>query len=193
MMQDEIDETTFNVNAASKIIYHQDYQSVFEDFTDEMREAFLNCEGGFAAFLERHPNSKIKVWQNTPADRFHQVDKKLRYHLLHTGIKEPFSVFIDQLERYLLKVFELKYFEDAFKDTIPEDFLESVCISMPVGFVSHCGYPTVDLRLNSGVYRLLAHGLCQFHGLVTDSFDSRDSKERILRIQVSSFVSTGNF
>mmetsp|Transcript_17618 Transcript_17618/g.28509 ORF Transcript_17618/g.28509 Transcript_17618/m.28509 type:complete len:293 (-) Transcript_17618:847-1725(-) len=172
-LTDENDE--FDVDKASKIIFHQEWSSCFDGFTNEMRTAFLESEDGFTC-------SKVKRPVIRPANDargcFSKVEHSLRHHLVETGTRQPFLDFLKGMEQFLFS-----FFEEESQVVDNEWMLNShAIIDVPRFYEFRKNVPCVELAFKSGVYRLLTHGLCQFHGFTSKSFDDKLTKRRMTRI-----------
>lgn len=176
----------FDVTKASRLIFEQEYISVFEGFTDEMRKAFLNCEGGFVRGGAPAPSGarRVRKQERTAEAMFGRIDKNLKTHLITRGRRPPFAKFLEELEEFLLKVIEDPSAHDLEKMLSPvlrKSLVENIRVCKDSE--SKTGNRiAVELVFKTGLHRLLTHGLCQFHGFTSKSTTSASSGLRVLRI-----------
>jgi len=183
------DSGLFDVAAASRLLYAQEYRSVFEGFTDEMCQDFLNCEGGFSSAGAQPKSPENQLQQPLTAEiRFLKVSSNLRKHLVKTGTREPFSSFLKDLEEFIFECFE-EFCKDENTTSFPKTpiTVSGTLLGEPERGLRKPDQttPSIDLIFKSGLYRLLTHGLCQFHGLSSKSFDVNGEdgqKQRVLQI-----------
>jgi hypothetical protein len=169
----------FDVTTASRVIYEQEYRSCFEGFTDELRRDFLRCENGFERLglgPARPPSLRAAAPEDTAERRFARVDRNLQHHLLETGVRAPFAAFVQQLEAVLLAA--LLGDEEApsagsssalaVSPSEAPELARALARAPTLARAAGRG-PALSLCFRSGVYRLLAHGTCQYHGLSSAS------------------------
>lgn len=175
-----------------------------------MRNEFVSCKGSFAgATATQQARSlpiRLPTGQLTSAeDRFQRIERKLRHQLVTTGTRPQFTHFVSVLEQVLMAAFEMrgnmKYtgISSASNDTETEietaNAAEVLGISLnelkfaldlkdaskvKVNNVTN-GSQSLALCFRSGVYRVLAHGVCEFHGLRSSSADVT-SRRRVTTI-----------
>jgi hypothetical protein len=181
----------FDVAAASRLIFEQEYTSCFDGFTEELRRDFLRCENGFERLglgPARPESQRAAPPEDTAERRFARVDRNLQHHLLETGVRAPFAAFVQQLEALLLGA--LLRDEDA--PTVGSSSIFAVsateapelarALARPPTRVSTAGRgPAIGLCFHGGVHRLLAHGTCQFHGLSSAS-ENEPSGARVMLV-----------
>mmetsp|Transcript_11439 Transcript_11439/g.36638 ORF Transcript_11439/g.36638 Transcript_11439/m.36638 type:complete len:345 (-) Transcript_11439:827-1861(-) len=188
----------FDVAAASRLIFLRDEDSsVFRALTAEQRRAFMDGDGDFAleslgraANAARH-DARRAMALATPEGRFQRVDRALKRHLLQTGRREPFASVLSELEALLLRELDAEEMPAASRRLEAGPALRRALLRDPELAASRTGgRPVVELFFKSGVYRLLAHGLCQFHGLASRSDNSilDDGKpSRVMRVSNAKF------
>ncbi|CAK9050688.1 Uncharacterized protein SCF082_LOCUS27926, partial [Durusdinium trenchii] len=182
------DLEAFDVTKASRMIFQREHDSCFDGFTDELRRAFLDCTDGFVRASA--PQRSSDAPQSSPrsaADRFAKVDRKLRQHLLQTGSREPFLSFLRELEAFVMRELDACQTQGTVaQQDVPEEVKKALVRMPSTGLTSEV--PFLDLAFRSGVHRLLTHGMCQFHGLSSKSFDDpSNAKVRVLRVTFSEF------
>ncbi|GBG24105.1 Hypothetical Protein FCC1311_003232 [Hondaea fermentalgiana] len=192
----DLDE--FDVTRASRLIFEQEYISVFDGFTDEMRRAFLDCEDGFVRGGANVASERLSAKQRaqlTPRSAesmLARVDKNLKSHLQTRGRRPPFNAFLNALEDFLIEVIEDPCAHDL-QARAPEPLRKALTRKL-----SLCGTPrsphaegeetpevkrvAIEFAFKTGLHRLLTHGLCQFHGLVSQSATEPTTGARVLRI-----------
>jgi len=178
----DLAEEEFDVLAASRLIFARDHPSLFEGMSPAMLEAFSSCEAGFFA----PANSDLKRKEHmasTPLECFLRIDKKLRRHLLDTSSREPFATFIAELEQVLCDVF---FRAVSSENLVVGEHVESALLQPLRVSVGENGEPEVALHFRNPLHRLLAHGVSQFHALVSQSHSVQGKKgQRVLKIQGS--------
>lgn len=149
----------------------------FQKLQPSMVEVFAAGEAAPLEISDDNDNDKLAA-HSRPQPHHHRVSRKVRKIL-----KRANRDFVEAMENVLRTVFSPSRREGGGDGGGLDTSLARFCVRPPV--VLSEAPLAIGLHLKSPFYRLLAHGVAQFHGLISNSFE--DGKgSRVTRISISS-------